>query len=58
MSEEITSTIFVKTEELDNFVLSIGGTIRTTINKYKPPVGLSFDFNWVKGGVEIGLTKY
>ncbi len=59
MSKEITSTVFIKSEEIDNFVLSIGGSIRTTPFKaYKPPVGLSFDFNWVKGGVEIDLTKY
>jgi len=58
MSKEITSTIFIKDAEIDKFVLSIGGSIRTTPFKtYKPPFGLSFDFNWVRDGVEIDLFK-
>lgn len=53
------TTVFVKKEELDNFILILGGSIKTEpIKSYSPPNRLFFDFNWVNKGVEITITKY
>jgi hypothetical protein len=54
-----TKTIFVKKEEIENFIISNGGSIgnHDGIRTYKSSSTVRFSFNWIKGGAEITVTK-
>jgi hypothetical protein len=54
-----TTTVFVKKDEIENFIISNGGSIgnHDGIKTYKGSNTIRFSFNWIKGGAEITVTK-
>jgi hypothetical protein len=55
-----TTTVFVKKEEIENFIVFNGGSIGNNkgIRTYKGSDTVRFSFTWTKGGAEITVTHY